>query len=52
MSYNTEQLQVQTKNPPNPNQKFARECDFEHFIFMYMTDLGKESELKGRGGEK
>lgn len=52
VSYNTEQLQVQTKNPPNPNQKFARECDFEHFIFMYMTDLGKELELKGRGGEK
>lgn len=40
------------KKTPNPNQEFAWESDFEHFIFMYMTDLGKELELKGKGGEK
>lgn len=37
---------------PNPKQKFAWESDSEHFIFIYMTDLGKELELKGKGGEK
>lgn len=50
MSCSTEQLQVQTKKPPN--QEFALKSDFELFIFMCVMDLGKELELKGKGGEK
>lgn len=40
------------KKTPNPNQEFALESDFKHLIFMCMTDLGEELELKGKGGEK
>lgn len=40
------------KKCPNPNQEFALENDIEHLIFMYVMDLGKELELKGKGGEK
>lgn len=40
------------KKTPNPNQEFALASDFKHLIFMYMTDLGEELELKGKGGEK